>query len=241
MSERRCPEFPIEMFREKCPRFHAIGRVRWGIKPHLLWHSTLRSPLGDLSPGTKGSLLEILSNMGKNWYAIVHRNRTFKAERIQILERELKDETINKEGLEEYKKMKEVAEEVYKKCGISLPERVYHDYMVVKLQETYTSVIQEQRQPYMVDGNPCGSVIPDILASNENGDYVIEVKINKLNRGFLQLGQYVLNNPGRIGFLVGFSVCGVELYMMLSISESVCACYDGEKLYAMNLHPGRRG
>ena len=173
--------------------------------------------------------------MRKNWFAITHRNREFKQERLRILEKELTGETISAEGIEEYKKMKELAEGVYTKCGAGLPERVYHDYMVVKLKEKYKSVIQEQRQPFMVDGNPCGSVIPDILASNDNGDYVIEVKIAKLNRGFLQLGQYVLNNVGRIGFLVGYLVSGVELYMILSISERVCVCFDGEKLYGMNL------
>ena len=62
--------------------------------------------------------------------------------------------------------------------------------------------------------------------------------IRDSNRGFLQLGQYVLNNAGRIGFLVGYMVGGVELYMILSISERECVCFDGEKLYAMNLQRG---
>ena len=175
----------------------------------------------------------------KNWYAINHRNRSYKEHRVRILEKELSDMEINKEGLEEFKGMSELANEVYDTCGRGLPERVYHTYMTKKLEEKYTSVVQEQKQVYMVNGTPCGAIIPDILASNSNGDYVIEVKINNLNRGFLQLGQYVLNNPGRIGFLVCYAVTGVEMYMILAISESECVCYDGKGIYSLNLNAKR--
>ena len=177
--------------------------------------------------------------MRKNWYAIHHRNRAFKAQRVQILEKELVEETISDEGKLEFVQMLELAERVYNKCGKGLPERTYHDYMVVLLKEKYNSVIQEQRQPYIIDGKPCGSVIPDILASNDNGDYIIEIKISNVNKGFLQLGQYLLNTKNRTGFLVCYGISGVELYMLLSVSDSDCVCFDGDKLYAMNLNAHR--
>lgn len=177
--------------------------------------------------------------MRKNWYTIHHRNSTFKAERIRIMGEELVNDTINEEGIQEFYNMKEVAEEVFSTCGRGLPERVYNDYMVEVLRKKYTSVIQEQRQPYIINNIECGSIIPDILASNENGDYVIEVKISNVNKGLLQIGQYILNNYNKVGYLVNYGVSGVEMYMIVSVSESDVVCYDGCKLYKMNLMANR--
>ena len=43
----------------------------------------------------------------------------------------------------------------------------------------------------------------------------------------------------KVGYLVNYGVSGVEMYMIVSVSESDVVCYDGCKLYKMNLMANR--
>jgi hypothetical protein len=117
----------------------------------------------------------------KNWYTITHRNKEYKKQRIQIIGPVINDETLSPEGIEEYNKIKKIADLVYSTCGPALPERSYHDYMVKVLREHNYIVTQDQMHNYKINNEHLLQTQIDLLDENNNNfpEYEMEEKKDK--------------------------------------------------------------
>lgn len=169
----------------------------------------------------------------KNWAMISRKNKKDEEEFRDFLGEPLGGFTISEEGLEEYRSLYSVCSELNKDILYGSKEIEYRKELSRRLRDLEYNVIEEHTYYQDISGSLyCPRV--DLSVRNKNGEYVIELKIDKRMKYFLQVAEYIVASELDVGYLICFLKTRVEVFMILRISDKLY-CYTNGNLYLLPL------
>jgi GxxExxY protein len=171
----------------------------------------------------------------KNWSMIYNNRKKVEQEFKNFFGEPIQNFTINEEGIQDYKCIQEICNNVNLEILYGSMEYEYRQRLAERLREKNFEVKEECTYRQEISGIQYRPRA-DLEIKNENGEFVVEIKLARRINNFFQLAEYLVAANLPIGYLICFLKNKVEVFMLLRIHDNdKLYCYHSSGFYMLPL------